>query len=76
MSTYLPKDGSSGSAYQEGGGLFALGKPFVNYMDWTSSIIVNSDKDIPHSIPLLCTEKFVRNAVKAAVDWVFSSVSL
>lgn len=32
MSTYLPKDGSSGSAYQEGGGLFALGKTFVNYM--------------------------------------------
>lgn len=29
MSTYLPKDGSSGSAYQEGGGLFALGKPFA-----------------------------------------------
>jgi len=26
MSTYLPKDGSGGSAYQEGGGLFALGK--------------------------------------------------
>ena len=25
MSTYLPKDGSGGSAYQEGGGLFALG---------------------------------------------------
>ena len=33
MSTYLPKDGSSGSAYQEGGGLFALGTTFVNYMD-------------------------------------------
>ena len=35
MSTYLPKDGSSGSAYQEGGGLFALGKTetLVNYMD-------------------------------------------
>ena len=26
MSTYLPKDGSGGSAYQEGGGLFALGE--------------------------------------------------
>ena len=26
MSSYLPKDGGSGSAYQEGGGLYALGK--------------------------------------------------
>ena len=25
MSSYLPKDGGSGSAYQEGGGLYALG---------------------------------------------------
>ena len=29
MSTYLPKDGSGGSAYQEGGGLFALGNLMV-----------------------------------------------
>ena len=28
MSTYLPKDGSGGSPYQEGGGLYALGKFF------------------------------------------------
>lgn len=26
MSTYLPKDSSPGSAYSEGGGLYALGK--------------------------------------------------
>jgi len=26
MGSYLPKDGSSSSAYQEGGGLYALGK--------------------------------------------------
>lgn len=26
MSTYLPKDSGPGSAYSEGGGLFALGK--------------------------------------------------
>ena len=25
MASYLPKDGGSGSAYQEGGGLYALG---------------------------------------------------
>ena len=29
MSSYLPKDGGSGSAYQEGGGLYALGKQLV-----------------------------------------------
>ena len=39
MSTYLPKDGSSGSAYQEGGGLFALGETFVNYMDCSVLLI-------------------------------------
>ena len=26
MSTYLPKDSSPGSAYSEGGGLYALGE--------------------------------------------------
>ena len=52
MSTYLPKDGSSGSAYQEGGGLFALGKAFVNYMDWTSSIIVNFRQGYPSLHPI------------------------
>ncbi|RMX59460.1 hypothetical protein pdam_00015650, partial [Pocillopora damicornis] len=31
MSTYLPKDGSGGSAYQEGGGLFALGLIHANH---------------------------------------------
>lgn len=25
MGSYLPKDGGAGSAYQEGGGLYALG---------------------------------------------------
>ena len=76
MSTYLPKDGSSGSAYQEGGGLFALGKTFVNYMDWTSSMIVNFRQGYPSLHHIAVHWKFVRNAVKAPVDWVFSSVSL
>ncbi|CAK8698182.1 unnamed protein product [Clavelina lepadiformis] len=31
MSTYLPKDTTSGSAYQEGGGLFALGLIHANH---------------------------------------------
>lgn len=31
MSSYLPKDGGSGSAYQEGGGLYALGLIHVNH---------------------------------------------
>ena len=26
MASYLPKDSGSGSAYQEGGGLYALGR--------------------------------------------------
>ena len=33
MSTYLPKDGSGGSAYQEGGGLFALGRCTYQFLD-------------------------------------------
>jgi len=31
MASYLPKDGGSGSAYQEGGGLFALGLIHANH---------------------------------------------
>ena len=31
MSTYLPKDSSGGSAYQEGGGLYALGLIHANH---------------------------------------------
>lgn len=31
MSTYLPKDSSSNSAYQEGGGLYALGLIHANH---------------------------------------------
>ncbi|XP_048588551.1 26S proteasome non-ATPase regulatory subunit 1 [Nematostella vectensis] len=31
MSSYLPKDGTGGSAYQEGGGLYALGLIHVNH---------------------------------------------
>ncbi|KAK3742872.1 hypothetical protein QZH41_020405 [Actinostola sp. cb2023] len=31
MATYLPKDGSGGSAYQEGGGLYALGLIHANH---------------------------------------------
>jgi len=31
MSTYLPKESGSGSAYQEGGGLYALGLIHANH---------------------------------------------
>lgn len=31
MATYLPKDTSPGSAYQEGGGLYALGLIHANH---------------------------------------------
>ena len=31
MSTYLPKESSGGSAYQEGGGLYALGLIHANH---------------------------------------------
>jgi hypothetical protein len=32
MASYLPKESNAGSAYQEGGGLYALGRlPFRNH---------------------------------------------
>ena len=31
MASYLPKDTNAGSAYQEGGGLYALGMFFFYY---------------------------------------------
>ena len=41
MSSYLPKDGGSGSAYQEGGGLYALGKQLVLVLRRNLKILVN-----------------------------------
>ena len=35
MGSYLPKDGGSGSAYQEGGGLYALGMYVPEYRSGT-----------------------------------------
>lgn len=37
MSTYLPKDSSPGSAYSEGGGLYALGNDNFQIPNITSS---------------------------------------
>ncbi len=31
MASYLPKDSNAGSAYQEGGGLYALGKILADF---------------------------------------------
>uniref|UniRef100_A0AAX7U9U2 26S proteasome non-ATPase regulatory subunit 1 n=1 Tax=Astatotilapia calliptera TaxID=8154 RepID=A0AAX7U9U2_ASTCA len=50
MATYLPKDTSPGSAYQEGGGLYALGLIHANHggdiIDYLLSQLKNASNDI------------------------------
>lgn len=50
MATYLPKDTSPGSAYQEGGGLYALGLIHANHggdiIDYLLNQLKNASNDI------------------------------
>jgi 26S proteasome regulatory subunit N2 len=50
MATYLPKDTSPGSAYQEGGGLYALGLIHANHggdiIDYLLSQLKNASIDV------------------------------
>lgn len=50
MATYLPKDTSPGSAYQEGGGLYALGLIHANHggdiIDYLLSQLKNASNDV------------------------------
>uniref|UniRef100_A0A4W3I0X4 26S proteasome non-ATPase regulatory subunit 1 n=1 Tax=Callorhinchus milii TaxID=7868 RepID=A0A4W3I0X4_CALMI len=50
MATYLPKDSSPGSAYQEGGGLYALGLIHANHggdiIDYLLNQLKNASNDI------------------------------
>ncbi|XP_033126949.1 26S proteasome non-ATPase regulatory subunit 1-like [Anneissia japonica] len=45
MSTYLPKDSGPGSAYQEGGGLYALGLIHANHGAAITEYLLNQLKD-------------------------------
>lgn len=45
MSTYLPKDGSGGSAFSEGGGLYALGLIHVNHGGQIMDYLLNQLKE-------------------------------
>ena len=45
MSTYLPKDSSPGSAYSEGGGLYALGLIHANHGGEITEYLLNQLKD-------------------------------
>lgn len=50
MATYLPKDTSPGSAYQEGGGLYALGLIHANHggdiIDYLLNQLKNASNDV------------------------------
>ncbi len=50
MATYLPKDTSPGSAYQEGGGLYALGLIHANHggdiIDYLLSQLKSASNDV------------------------------
>ena len=56
MATYLPKDTSPGSAYQEGGGLYALGLIHANHggdiIDYLLSQLKNASNDVSVTKPL------------------------
>lgn len=63
MATYLPKDTSPGSAYQEGGGLYALGLIHANHggdiIDYLLNQLKNASNDVCTGLsnePLLCWE--------------------
>ena len=63
MATYLPKDTSPGSAYQEGGGLYALGLIHANHggdiIDYLLNQLKNASNDVCtgfSSEPLFCWE--------------------
>ena len=45
MSTYLPKDTGPGSAYQEGGGLYALGLIHANHGGTMVEYLLNQLKE-------------------------------
>lgn len=57
MATYLPKDTSPGSAYQEGGGLYALGLIHANHggdiIDYLLSQLKNASNDVSPPARLL-----------------------
>lgn len=63
MATYLPKDTSPGSAYQEGGGLYALGLIHANHggdiIDYLLNQLKNASNDVCTGLssePLFCWE--------------------
>lgn len=63
MATYLPKDTSPGSAYQEGGGLYALGLIHANHggdiIDYLLNQLKNASNDVRTEFsnePLFCWE--------------------
>ena len=45
MSTYLPKDSTGGSAYQDGGGLYALGLIHANHGANITEYLLNQLKE-------------------------------
>lgn len=63
MATYLPKDTSPGSAYQEGGGLYALGLIHANRGGDITDYLLNQLKNASNDVctgfsdePLFCLE--------------------
>lgn len=60
MATYLPKDTSPGSAYQEGGGLYALGLIHANHggdiIDYLLNQLKNASNDV-RKVSWDCTGK-------------------
>ena len=74
MATYLPKDTSPGSAYQEGGGLYALGLIHANHggdiIDYLLSQLKNASNDVSG------LNSKIRICSRRANEWPISDLTL
>ena len=53
MSSYLPKDSTAGSAYSEGGGLYALGLIHANHGGEITDYLLGQLKDASTDVSIL-----------------------
>lgn len=61
MATYLPKDSSPGSAYQEGGGLYALGLIHANHGGDIIEYLLNQLKNASNDVSTKCIYMNIRD---------------
>ena len=73
MATYLPKDTSPGSAYQEGGGLYALGLIHANHGGDIIDYLLNQLKNASNDVSLGMNEKLNSHYLRVQGNIIFAS---